>query len=49
MVVNEDGEPVFQSVEDVLKLPSELIMAIARNIRGEKSLSDESIDSEAKK
>lgn len=49
MVVNEDGEPVFQSVEDVLKLPSELIMAIARNIQGEKSLSDGSIDSEAKK
>jgi hypothetical protein len=49
MVVNENGEPVFGSIEDVLKLPADVISKISELFDKTNNALDEQVNEAAKK
>lgn len=49
MVVNDDDQPTFSSVDDVLKLPAEIILKIAEVLENKGDTFDNKVEEEAKK
>lgn len=49
MVVNDDDQPVFSSIDDVLKLPAEIILKIAEVLENKGDAFDTKVEEEAKK